>query len=68
MTTFEPEPGQQTFTDEHWDEVAHALCGSNVAAMEALYRGSYSATFAADLRAVVRQVVRPHVIDRWESR
>lgn len=52
-----PPEGQQTFEDEHWATVQKVLGGNvDIETMGILYRASYSNTFGADLRALLRDL------------
>jgi hypothetical protein len=56
----------QTFSDAHRDELVSAIGGNlSTDTMAILYRASYSDTFGEDLRGVLQEIVRPHVIADW---
>jgi hypothetical protein len=51
---------QQTFSHEHWEILTTAFGGSlSTESMRILYRASHSETFAADLRVLLEQIVKP---------
>lgn len=58
----------QTFSTEHRDELLRAIGGNlSIDTMGILYRASHSATFGEDLRAILTEIVRPHVVAEWEA-
>lgn len=60
--------GQQTFHDEHWAHVTRAFGGNlDIETLGILYRASHSTTFSADLRALMREIVQPPVVEEWEA-
>lgn len=61
-------PNQQTFSREHYELLLTELGKSlNMEAFKALYLGSNSQTFGADLRLLIEDIYQPHVIKRWAA-